>query len=330
MSHNRGICPAFRRGAVYWCTNVCSDTLHERVEVIDNEGMSFGSSGALHFLAVATLVSIWTESPARACSVATRNFGTLIAPSDGTREVPPTAKIWIDGPLSYVASQPGAFSLRDDEGNVVPIRQTQIGRVSASSSVLLTVFSPENALRPGMTYWVQLNDAPETTFTVSKSDAVTDSTPEKPVAVLKRAFASGRYLVSSCGPANYGYYEVPLNRAVVTLLDIAGRAQISGISGVASTMNAGPMVYVTWDGAGPFSSTQVRFGQFDISGNFSGWSDFQTLTLPASPYGNGGCTGGSGMSVANAGLWFIPVFGLLRRRKKPYRKRRTISAGPKT
>lgn len=289
--------------------------------------MSSRSKKALLLCAsAAAMATFWAEAPAHACSTPLQRFGRLIAPRDQAKDVPTNAKIWIDGPPSYQANDPGSFSLQDEDGLLVPTDQTQIRSVYAlatsSNSALLTVHSPIHPLKAGKTYRIRLNNTEETTFAVSTSDTPSGILPAKPVAVLKRAFASGRYSVSSCGPANYGDYDVPLNHSIVSLLDIGGQSQIVGTSGIASSASTNPSMFVTWPGAGPYASTKVRFGQFDIAGNFSGWSDFQILRLPASPYESGGCTGGRDTSYANAGVWFIPFFGLLRRRKKIKRYRK--------
>jgi len=288
-------------------------------------------------LGIALSSLIDTRNLAWACSCPAGGPGFLIAPKNGQSDVPTDAKIWIQEPPvpNSQAHLPRTLTLLDSEGNLVTTQRSQLHQWGYTGPYpIVTIFSPTTALRSGMTYTIQLEDLRSatldlrsTTFTVTASERLgADSFPSKPVAQLESVFVSDPDFNSSCGPAYYGSYQIPLNQAVLGVLDVAGHKDNllfsgSGPSGIVDGMSLTGSFYVgkmacshTWLGAAPRASTRVRFGLFDISGNFSGWSDAQTLSLPA-PLNGGGCTGRS-TTTTDAGVWFLPAVGLWRRRKK--------------
>jgi MYXO-CTERM domain-containing protein len=230
-----------------------------------------------------------------------------VLPSPTSKQVPVNTKVW----LSRFGCE--APELRKSDGTSVSFSTSKIDGT--------LVFHPAAVLEMGSAYEVLCSDGLVTSFTISAGvDEEPPPTPE--VSTLDAESGSGDF--SSCG--SYEYVPLLANQTDVLLtLDIAGRASLDpeALSGNVPGFffpNHRPLIGnavcsgSTWnfDSDGPASD--VRLGAFDYAGNFSGWSEPETVE-------GGGC----GCEVAGAdparshayGILALGVLGMaaLRRRR---------------
>lgn len=266
--------------------------------------------------------------PVRACSCADPAASIdLVQPADGAVGVPRNARVFLGG--KQVLSSDGfgekaPASLLDDEGRAVPTRETEV-----RGGGLVLVLHPEAPLEPGGRYTVVVAGQPLSRFTVGE---VSDDVPPAPPRVVGvETHSSLDFLplgvASSCGPdagARFGLEGVAaFTLAVVGDGDTLDEANVSGEVSALDTdvvLSVGRFACdASWPDARPLASANVRFGTYDLAGNFSGWSDPRGVVLPPP-----GCR----CDALGAATDDAPAFGLglgllvtaiLRRRATPRR-----------
>jgi MYXO-CTERM domain-containing protein len=199
-------------------------------------------------------------------------FSQIAEPSFNSRKVPTNTKVWI---TLMSCSAPTLQKI--DDGTFVPGIATMMDDVQ--------VFHPSEPLELGSTYVVFSCDGTSvTTFTVNEGPD-NDPPPRPTVSTLNPESSPGDF--SSCG----GYEYVPLlaeQTDMILTLDIAGRAALDPkeVSGAvldvffpAEQLLVGNAICSssnwTFDDQG--AAVDTRLGAFDYAGNFSGWSDPETV-----------------------------------------------------
>jgi len=272
-------------------------------------------AGAAALVAAASLPT----SDAAACSCAF-GFTEFIAPADGAEDVPVNARVWIGGGHWGMGdgNPEGLLRLVNAAGESVETTTTDI----RADMDVLAVLTPDDDLEAGMTYLVlDGGGAALTTFTVGQG--VDDELPEIPLEVGREASSDPRGPVppSSCGYSDMVTIDVAGDGLfVVANVDGADGLDTTTISGNASQMTFDDELRIgragctfSWPDAEPTASTDVRFGAFDIAGNFSGWTEPSDVTLPAAGTVSGGTTSScsaAGEAGPGAFAMLLALFGL--------------------
>lgn len=252
------------------------------------------------FAASAVLVALTPDAAACDCAPIEG-----MEPSATSKKVPTNTKVW----LSRFGC--GTPELRKMDGTLVPGSLTKIEGTR--------VFHPDAPLEMGTTYQVfDCTEEPVTTFLVNEGE---DNEPPPRPAVSPLEAESGSGDFSSCGSYEY----VPLlaeQTDLILTLDIAGRASLdpAAVSGevedvffpsnqllVGNAVCAG-----NWDFDTEGEATDVRLGAFDYAGNFSGWSEPETIAG-----GDCSCEAAGADSAPGYGIFVFGALGIaaLRRRR---------------
>lgn len=232
--------------------------------------------GALLACAVAGMLSAVT-APAHALSCGEPG---VHAPAYGASEVPTNTLVWCS---------------RSDPNDVSAVRVLDPAGlpVSGTSTLLsarhfrLTVFRPDAELEPHTQYRVDCQpDAAPRAFTTGAGPR--SQAPAAPALGNMTVYA----VDDPWGPSlGVGLREVSPSGTIV-LLDLQGAAELdaAGLSGTISDakLMGAPDVYLvgrggctrSWPGAELGAATRFRLAAFDLTGAFSGWTDWQTVTLP--------------------------------------------------
>lgn len=260
---------------------------------------------------------------ADACScIDPKDSISLIAPEDGATEVPVNAKIWVGGGRVQreYNEQTGKM-----EASPIELLDNQDQLVEGTKSTLeaadgvVYLFKPAVSLTAGGTYRVRAGETVLSTFTAgSDSDTVA---PAIPTVLSEDGKSNPESLFgqSSCGPSFWVKFELKTEG----ILNVVDRDNTSALdtqapSGTASSIEATPSVWLgssgcttNWPDATSGASAQVRFGTFDIAGNFSGFSAPREAEIPSSFLGCG-CSAGAAPGAA----LMMGLAMLMRRRRR--------------
>lgn len=275
---------------------------------------------ALLLPGLAIIVAGALPRQAWACSCAFDDT-QMLAPADGETDVPTNARVWIGAGLYWGERGDSEYRLQllDEDGTPVDVVITEL----AGYIDMIAVLTPAAPLSPGMVYEIEV-DGEETlgTFEVG-SDSDSDA-PAVPAELDRESSSSARHpnMMSSCGPTDVVSLTLE-DTGLVYVANIEGvdGMDTDGLTGEASELSPSPELYIgsagctwSWPDAEPHASTTVRWGAFDIAGNFSGWSDPATVSIPAA-----GCTctlDGATPSAAGVTAALLALVGLgLRRRR---------------
>ena len=245
-----------------------------------------------------------TPLPARALSCAERFWGVVL-PGPGS-QAPRNTRVWLGA-----SHRPQDYRWMDATGATVAFSVThlQVG------SQFLDMLTPQDLLQPAMRYRVDRcpqNGLPcqeATSFTTS--DAVDNEPPPLP-----NARRTGTILEEDDenGDSRFVQFAVSGDVLVVADADRAGGDQpLSPTARLADASSTGAMSI----GSGPCfksfegASAVIRFGTFDLAGNFSGFGDPVRVVKP----GLDGCAVHGSQHLG----WFgvLAVMLLWRRRKQP-------------
>lgn len=235
----------------------------------------------------------------------------FVAPAMNAREVPPNARIW-------VARGFGGLRLVDVTDLEVEVQ----GREGALEGVDVgvSVFTPDAPLLPGHRYVAYAGEGEITRFEVG--GAPDEVPPPLPVALLEDVTVETPGLFgafrgeTSCGPNDWAYatYRVT-HEGLFVVVDRDEAAQLAAAepSGTVTTLafeehfalGRGACTF-NWPEAEGGAKARVRFGTFDLAGNFSGWTDAEPLELP----GGCSCTSASAAGTA-ATAWLLVGLGAL-------------------
>lgn len=243
---------------------------------------------------IAALVTLASAPDAAACDCAQ---GDRVEPSVSSTSVPSNTKVWV---FQLGCETP---ELRRIDGTIVPTSMTSLDRTR--------VLHPDDPLEIGSTYEVVGCFGTASTFMVTTGPD--DEPPARPsVSTTEPENGSGG--TSSCGEYEY----VPLLASqtdTILTLDIAGRAALDpeAVSGkVADVFFPFQRPVVGNEVCGSFNwsfseegdAVDTRLGAFDYAGNFSGWSEPETVA------GGCGCEV-AGAEPARASGYGIAALGLI-------------------
>ncbi|MCC6523650.1 MAG: hypothetical protein IT373_13425 [Polyangiaceae bacterium] len=265
---------------------------------------------------VAVLAGVAVEHEVQACECV--DYPPLVRPSATDLVVAANTKIWLEGPgVGSLTCGP----LLDAAQQTVPTTRTEL----ATRGVRAVVFTPVADLGVGAAYSLECDHYGQkvvSSFTVT--EPADDTAPAVPLAELGEAEHDGSGS-SSCGEADY----VPVtlqHEGGIVVVDIAGQGVLdaTGPSGTVNDVYADDGYLVggkicgrhhNWDFDDDGAAEDVRFGTFDLAGNFSGWSEPQEVSVGCSCR-LGPTSSGAGDAAAVAGLALV---GLARLRRRPAR-----------
>lgn len=223
-----------------------------------------------------------------------------VMPFSGAINVPINTKIWGNKGLR----------LLDAGGNEVPTVATTIdvGKIGT-----VTVLDPSGALEPNHQYALEgVPGNEEHSFTTGKV-ALTEMPPVPNVIDLDQhrdrecgtSYYGATYSLNSVGAAHI--YVLDSGTADSLGLETPDRVRFSTVPSFELGASCGGDNFP--GGASKNATTSVRFASFDLAGNFSGWSEPESLTLT-------GCNLGGAQSTA---FLVIVPFLLCGRRRWPCR-----------
>jgi hypothetical protein len=208
-----------------------------------------------------------------------QNLKSGMVPAPGETAVPINARVFVER-LSWAARP--APVLKAADGTIVPVAEGALTFPAGS----ITVLSPNQLLEANATYKVVAGTEELGTFTTGTTSLTTTPATPRVVDTEQRSgtvaggspFGSTQY---------YSTYVTVEAAAPVIVVDIDTKAtldsaQVSG--GVSHATDERQLDFQDDDSScsinlgGP--SASVRFGAFDVAGNFSGWSEPQEVTLP--------------------------------------------------
>jgi hypothetical protein len=225
----------------------------------------------------AVALALGVARPVRACSCNISPLYGVIAPSEGST-VPRNARIW----LGYFDGEVDEVELRNLNQDVVI--DLEPSEIAIREGVVITVLSPRELLEPGE-YAFETPRFSQVLFEVV--DEIDTTPPELPL--LERVESS----VSdddgdSCGTYRGAQLWLEAEGIVLALGaehdepdndPPAGRVA----SATVASEDEARFGFATACGDGPWPGgerVELRFGSFDLAGNFSGLSDPETVERP--------------------------------------------------
>lgn len=242
---------------------------------------------------------------AHACSCAVGL--DLALPVDGSEGVPTNTKIWLDGFLECVGGAPMAWRLLDPDGVEVAYRSRCV--LSHNIADALLTLHPVEPLRPDTMYVVEEGEGnPVLRFTTG---ALPDlESPSLPVEIDREVEHTRP---NSCSDQRTHQATLTLEGdGALFVLDAgdAGALDVAAIAGEVVEMSGEPRLRLGSSlchgdnfpgGASRRAETAIRYGAFDLAGNFSGWTEPDALSL-------GGCSVAAGQ-VAPGWLLLLMLLG---------------------
>jgi hypothetical protein len=219
--------------------------------------------------------------------------GGGIVPAMGDVDVPLNAKIWL--PKINLA---GALTLTDAQGNSIALSSAEL----KGASVAYDVLTPSTPLTPSTTYTFT-HETLTTQFTTGTvADTIAPALPQE-------TDRNKTHVDATSGEDHHGAYDLVTvditHEPGIAVIDIGGTTTLDAAtaSGLVATTGAANEFTLgdasldcgedNWNGA----SSTIRYGTFDVAGNFSGWTTPTTLTMP-------GCSM-SGTDGASLGAIFM-------------------------
>lgn len=225
-----------------------------------------------------TCLVVLAPAPAEALSCLEPS-STLRAPEDGAVDVPLNALVWIGHHYVY-RFEPAI--LLDQEGAEVPSEP----HVLESNGADYWIIVPDEPLDASTTYQVVLDDDVLSTFTTGEH-WLEGPPPAPEVGEELSRTNSGSSLSMGCAVVSVRL-EV-FHEGLLAVADIGGEAKLSpalasgSVSEVLEDFESyigRGCCYTTYSEAQGGGTTEVRYGAFDIAGNFSGWGEPVTITFP--------------------------------------------------
>lgn len=214
---------------------------------------------------------------AHACVPCT-NTGIYVLPNADVVEPPVNVLIWVDG---YVA-QAAPLRLLDGEGREVEVLEHRIN--VARMDATMVVLEPAEPLDPSATYSVTLDG--DIISELETGSATDDVAPSPPTPIEHGIVDTSPG--SMCGEARYAWFEFS-DPSLIYVLDwddtaTVGQESLSGdvaqIRGDAQLALGFGRCSYNWLDVEPGDQATVRFGAFDLAGNFSGWSPEHEVMFP--------------------------------------------------
>lgn len=260
---------------------------------------------AIMLAAVAALLA--TPSIARACSCG--GDAPVLWPETDATGVPINARIWVGNNWFYEYTQP---RLRK-AGEAVNLDFT-VSTINTTNGPIV-VYTPDDPLAPNTTYELAecTSETCEATNVRFTTGVGADLDPPPLPIEIDRHGDSGGSRRDSCG--KYKSVDVVLDTEGLLVMQLDdGTLDPKTLSGTTSIVTLAHGVTV---GRGACimgwtsddDTATVRYGAFDLAGNFSGWTEPDTLTI-------GGCSCRSAAPGAPATL-LLGVAALALRRRRP-------------
>lgn len=258
-----------------------------------------------------------------ACSCMEPGATFFLQPQDGATGVPVNALVWVGAAQTrglFAGEDQLAIELLDGDEVVLPGTEGRLRSVNDT----IDVFTPDLLLEADTTYTVRVGEQVISTFTTGSE--VDDEAPAVPEEVHRSSWSDPAepFATSSCGPlpASHGVsleWEMD-GDTVLVLLDRDELADVEGLSGTVPAL--APFGSATlgngfvcggdnWDDARHLASTDVRYGSFDLAGNFSGWSATEEVTV----YNRAGCSA-AGDTTPTALLVLLGLLGVVGVRRR--------------
>jgi MYXO-CTERM domain-containing protein len=267
---------------------------------------------AMSRILVVALAAVFTLAPAvaRACSC---GIGLeLLWPAMGAQDVPTNTRLWVATVAFYGLNQPRLIAVQDAQevGFAISVIDTAEGP--------LEVYKPYSPLAPNTIYeLVECYDEDCEVITRFTTGDGPDLEPPPLPVETDRDGGAHRRNDTSCGKSAWASVEFTAEGLVVMQLDegtldpelLLGETSIATLE-YAVTVGRGAC-YIGWPDWNHDSAT-LRYGAFDLAGNFSGWTEPDTLTL-----GGCGCRSDAsdGPDVPAMALLGVVAVALRRRRR---------------
>jgi hypothetical protein len=195
---------------------------------------------------------------------------TLVAPADGATNVPVNAFVWLGSSETFGLS--GTIEVSGPSGSIegTTAQVTTVG----DSGGAVTVFQPSQPLPPNTSFTASLGGKTFSTFTTGSTTA--GSAPAVPtVSVSKQTFSPGECETESATvtlnqPGIFVVAQVQGEESAFNPPPATGRV-VQVITSTSTSFVEGTCA--NWAG----NSSLARLGAVDIAGQFSGWTDWQTI-----------------------------------------------------
>lgn len=224
----------------------------------------------------AVALALGVARPVRACSCDLALYGVM-APSEGST-VPRNARIWI----GYFDGDFDDVELRNlNQDVVIDFEQSEI---TIREGLAITVLSPRELLEPGE-YAFELPNFPQVLFEVA--DEIDATPPELPELEHVEPTVNDDD-DDSCGTYRGAQLRLEAEGIVLALGAEHDEPDTDPPAGrvMSATVASEDQAHFGFDvpcGDGPWpggESVALRFGSFDLAGNFSGLSDPETIERP--------------------------------------------------
>ena len=289
------------------------------------------STATLALLILAAIPVLGAARSADACSCAWLETDFL-APVNGATDVPTNARVWIGSGLYWGEPGDAEFRIELLDGDGVPVAVSVTDLMGYND--LISVLTPSVPLQAGETYRIRV-DGDETlgTFTVGSGEDT--SPPEVPVEEDRTSSADARIpnMMSSCGYSDVVTLTLG-NAGLVQVANIEGADALDtdALEGESSDLSVDGQLRIgsagctwSWPDAEPGASTTVRWGAYDIAGNFSGWSEPEKVTIP--PAGCSCVLGSATTQAAPLAALLLALSVLAIRRRAVWRRSGTSGPG---
>ena len=279
--------------------------------------------------ALVALAVLATSVPAAglACSCMELGGTNMTGPEEGQASVPLNTRIWVGGGITRGlrdGETQHPIELLDSEGVVLPGTETRL----RGNWDLFDVFTPDFLLEPGATYTIRVNGEDQASF----STGVTEDTeaPAPPTVSERRTWSRPATPPDgfSCGDnsASHGFslsFDQHLDSFLIItdgndLADVDVDAIEGDVPSLSPFLNAAMGVGFgcggdNWLDARNGAEATFRAGSYDLAGNFSGWSEDETIIVRPAPVTEG-C---SAVGPASPSLFALFLLGgvVLRRRE---------------
>ncbi len=240
----------------------------------------------LALLAFTSVAALCVPTLAEACSC--EPLPGLLVPNDGAAGVPTNARVWRFDPFSYGRD---AATLRLQAAGQAEIIAPGDETIVTGTGKRIVSYRPEQVLEPMTTYAVFDEDTDTRISTFTTGAGPVGNAPAVPSvqAVDTHAFwgAGG-----GCGSDAYytASFDV-VHEGVIVVMDL-GRTATIGDAPHGDTTDASEATgfdlgnvpcEASWSDASAGAHAEVRFGSYDIAGNFSGWSASTQVQMESEP-----------------------------------------------
>jgi MYXO-CTERM domain-containing protein len=231
--------------------------------------------------------------------------------------VPRNARVWV-GKMQR-RGRDARVALVDGAGAEVACRSSEIGSDEGASALVLT---PEGPLAARSSYGIRVEGRELARFTTGEAEWHNPAPLPAPKVSLASRHPLFAYRTTPCDEQDGVRYEFePRWALLVADVDAGATLDPAALSGRVAALDPSALwvgasyPQDSWKGAEPGASARVRFGGFDLAGNFSGWTPERTARVPRI-----GC-GCQSSAEAPALAAALLAFGATRRRRPALRAR---------